>query len=249
MTILYLAAGYATRLYPLTKDFPKPLLKIGDKTILSHLADDIESSAEIAKRVIVTNSAFAPFFRGWASAQKEEYIVCDDGTTSNETRLGAVRDILFAIENASIYDDLFILAGDNVLDFSLAELLSFAKEKGTSCVMRFFQPEREKLRKTGVAVVDENDRILSMEEKPAEPTSRRFTFFPETTFCSSRRRLRTAAARMRRGASSRGLRRTRPSMPWRCRAGGSISEPSKVIATRRSTIAESPHSERARAAP
>ena len=93
----------------------------------------------------------------------------DDGTSANETRLGAVRDIQFAIDALELDDDLLVIAGDNLLDFSLVHFIEYAREKGTTCVMRYFEPSVEKLRRTGVAKVDENGLILSMVEKPANP--------------------------------------------------------------------------------
>ena len=171
MKCLMLAAGYATRLYPLTKNFPKPLLKVGGKAILDWLIDDIDSLGAVDTYVAISNHRFAPAFEDWAKEKKQRVVVVDDGTETNETRLGAVRDIQFAIDELALDDDLLVIAGDNLLDFSLTDLLRYAQEKGTSCVMRYFEPSIEKLRKTGVAEVDEAGRILRMEEKPAEPRS------------------------------------------------------------------------------
>ena len=168
MKCLILAAGYATRLYPLTENFPKPLLKVGDKTILDWLIDDIGEAADLF--VVISNHKFAEHFEKWAEG-RDNITVLDDGTSSNETRLGAVRDIQFAIESLGIDDDVLVIAGDNVLDFSLRTFIDYAKKVGTSSVMRYYEPSIEKLRKTGVAEVDEEGLILSMVEKPAEPKS------------------------------------------------------------------------------
>ncbi|MBQ9398652.1 MAG: nucleotidyltransferase family protein [Bacteroidales bacterium] len=173
MKCVILAAGYATRLYPLTKNFPKPLLEVGGKTILDWLIDDIDSAGLVDEYVVISNHRFAGIFEEWASASagRRKITVLDDGTSSNETRLGAVRDIQFAIEQLGLDDDLLVMAGDNLLDFSLVSFINYARAKGTSCVMRYYEPSVEKLHKTGVATVDENDLILQMEEKPAEPKS------------------------------------------------------------------------------
>ena len=170
MKCLILAAGYATRLYPLTEHFPKPLLKVGEKTILDWLIDDIDAAGLVDQYVVISNHKFASIFADWAK-DKQKITVLDDGTSSNETRLGAVRDIQFAIDTLGLDDDLLVIAGDNVLDFSLVRFLEYAREKGTSCIMRYDEPSEEKLRKTGVATVNENDLILEMEEKPACPKS------------------------------------------------------------------------------
>ena len=171
MKCLILAAGYATRLYPLTENFPKPLLKVGEKTILDWLIDDIDSSGEVDEYIVISNHKYARHFEEWANQKDKNITVLDDGTDSNETRLGAVRDIAFAIDTLSLSGDMLVIAGDNVLDFSLCKFISYAKEKGTSCIMRYFEADRKRLTKCGVVEIDENDRIISMEEKPAEPKS------------------------------------------------------------------------------
>ena len=168
MKCLILAAGYATRLYPLTENFPKPLLKVGSKTILDWLIDDISSSGRVDGFVVISNHKFARIFEDWALAG---VTVVDDGTSSNETRLGAVCDIQFAIDRLGLDEDLLVIAGDNVLDFSLCRFIDYAQSKGTSCIMRYFEPEENRLHKSGVVETDAHDRVLSMEEKPAAPRS------------------------------------------------------------------------------
>jgi len=171
MKCIILAAGYATRLYPLTENFPKPLLAVGEKTILDWLVDDIDTAGLVDEYVVISNHKYAHHFESWAKTKTQRITVVDDGTSSNETRLGAVRDIQFAIEKLALDDDMLVIAGDNVLDFSLTRLLYYAQQKKTSCVMRYYESSQQKLRKCGVALVDENDRILCLEEKPQEPKS------------------------------------------------------------------------------
>ena len=171
MKCVILAAGYATRLYPLTENFPKPLLKVQDKAILDWLIEDIQTSGKVDAYIVISNHKYAPHFQDWAKDHSLPITVVDDGTETNETRLGAVRDIQFAIDTLKLDDDLLVIAGDNLLDFSLQSFIRYAQEKQTTCIMRYWEESEAKLHKTGVAVVDENDRILEMEEKPAQPKS------------------------------------------------------------------------------
>lgn len=169
MKCLILAAGYATRLYPLTENFPKPLLTVKGKTILDWLIDDIASINEIDEFVVISNHKFAHFFTDWAKEKPQKITVVDDNTSDNETRLGAVCDIQFAIEKLGLDDDMLVIAGDNLLDFSLTSFAEYAVKKKASCIMRYFEPSREKLVKCGVVEIDENDKILSMTEKSPNP--------------------------------------------------------------------------------
>ena len=162
MKCLILAAGYATRLYPLTENFPKPLLKVGEKTILDWLVDDIDAMGAVDEYVLISNHRFSAHFEAWAAEKKQRITVVDDGTSSNDTRLGAVKDMQFAIEKLGIENDMLVIAGDNVLDFSLTEFIAYGMKKNTSCVMRYFEADEKRLRKSGIAQVDENDRILSL---------------------------------------------------------------------------------------
>lgn len=171
MKCLILAAGYATRLYPLTEHFPKPLLKVQEKTILDWLLEDIDGAGAVDEYIVISNHKFAQHFREWAGKHRLPITVLDDGTESNETRLGAVKDIQFAIEALELQDDLLVIAGDNLLDFSLQSFIHYFRNKQTTCIMRYWEPSEAKLHKTGVAVVDEQDRIVEMEEKPAMPKS------------------------------------------------------------------------------
>ena len=192
MKSIIIAAGYATRLGELTKNFPKPLLKIGDNTILGRMLDDIDTIPDIDEHIIVTNHKFAPIFEEWAKQQHytKPITIIDDGTETNDTRLGAVCDLLLAIDHIDSHrqqpssdthnsefiihnsgTDLLVLAADNLLFFSFREFVDFAKQKGTSCIMCHHQPSVEKLQRTGVIVMDENNKVLNMEEKPLVPKS------------------------------------------------------------------------------
>ena len=174
MKNIVIAAGYATRLGELTRNFPKPLLKIGKNTILGRMLDDIDGIADIDEHIIITNHRFARIFEEWKNENHswtKPVTIVDDGTETNETRLGAVCDLLFAMEKRRIVDDLLVVAADNLLFFSFQEFVDFAKEKGTSCIMCHEQPELAKLQRTGVVELDADHRVLGMEEKPQVPKS------------------------------------------------------------------------------
>lgn len=170
MKCLILAAGYATRLYPLTENFPKPLLEVAGKPILDWLIDDMDKTGLVDEYIIISNHKFAHIFEEWA-VKSDRIRVLDDGTISNETRLGAVRDIQFAMDQLQLDDDLLVMAGDNLLDFSLGDFVRYAADRKATCVMRYYEAEDMKLRKSGVLEIDETDRVLTMEEKPAQPKS------------------------------------------------------------------------------
>ena len=179
MKCVILAAGYATRLYPLTENFPKPLLEVAGKPILDWLIDDMAQTGMIDEYIVISNHKFAHIFEDWAQKRNtsdilpltSDIVILDDGTTSNDNRLGAVKDIQFAIEQLQLDDDLLVMAGDNLLDFSLADFIKYGKEKNATCVMRYYEANEERLHKTGIIEVDSADRILSFEEKPAQPKS------------------------------------------------------------------------------
>lgn len=171
MKCIILAAGYATRLYPLTENFPKPLLKVNDKPIIEWLMNDV--SDQIDEFVIVTNHKFSSIFASWAKERtdktKEKITIIDDKTLDNEHRLGAVKDLELAINNCEQEDSYLVMAGDNLLDFDLSDFIDFSKKKGTSCVMCHEENDLKKKQKTAIITVDKNDKILTYEEKPKEP--------------------------------------------------------------------------------
>lgn len=173
MKNIVIAAGYATRLYPLTENFPKPLLKIGERSILGRMLDDIDTLPEIDGHIIVTNHRFAHVFKEWLRTvnHTKPVTIIDDGTETNETRLGAVRDLLLALERCNVDDDIMVLAADNILEFSLRGFVDFFREKGTSVIMCHHEPELRRLQRTGVIAVDDGMKVLEMQEKPEKPVS------------------------------------------------------------------------------
>ena len=173
MKNIVIAAGYATRLGELTKNFPKPLLKIGSNTILGRMLDDIDAIPDIDEHIIITNHKFAHIFNEWKEqlSYTKPITIIDDGTETNDTRLGAVCDLLFAMDKLQLNDDLLVVAADNLLFFSFRDFVEYAKSKGTSCIICHDQPSVEKLQRTGVVVLDDNNKVLNMEEKPEHPKS------------------------------------------------------------------------------
>lgn len=173
MKTIVIAAGYATRLGELTRNFPKPLLKIGSSSILGRMLDDIDRIPEITEHIVITNHKFAQHFEDWKQSvhYQKPITIVDDGTENNDTRLGAVCDLLYAMEKLQIDDDLLVVAADNILFFSFQEFVDFAKQKQTSCIMCHEQLELAKLQRTGVVELDAEGRVLGMEEKPQQPKS------------------------------------------------------------------------------
>ena len=171
MICILLCAGYATRMYPLTENQPKSLLLIKGKTIIDYLIDDLEIKKYIDRYIIVSNDKFYFNFLEWSKTRKENIIVLNDGTKTNENRLGAVKDIEFAIEELDINEDALVMAGDNLLTFSLNEFIEFFKEQNQSSIMVYYENEFKKLIKSGVAILDEKNNVLNFNEKPSNPTS------------------------------------------------------------------------------
>ena len=173
MITVALAAGYATRLYPLTENFPKPLLEVAGSSILDRLLADFDSFPEVTRHVVISNHRYIGRFEEWLRGANyaKPIELLDDGTTDNDHRLGAVCDIQFAIERLSLDDDLLVYAGDNLLDFSLRGFAdSFHRHNATS-ILCYHEPDEQALRKTGVLSLGEDFRVLEMLEKPKNPPS------------------------------------------------------------------------------
>ncbi len=173
MKHIVIAAGYATRLYPLTENFPKPLLQIGRSSILDRLIADVDTIADVTEHIIVSNHKFAPHFHQWLDSHpaSKPISILDDGTTSNASRLGAVRDLLLALDRYDVDDDILVAAADNILDFSLASFVGFFRAKQTSVVLCYHEPSLARLQRMGVLTVDADMRVTDMTEKPAQPAT------------------------------------------------------------------------------
>ncbi len=172
MKCVILAAGYATRLRPLTDDVPKHLLPVGGRPMLDWVLDSVRELADVDEVHLVTNSRFAGAFEDWAA--KNGVAVYDDGTTSNEDRLGAVGDLRLAIEEAGLEDDeLVVLAGDNLFDFSLLQFVEWwrSKSQPSSAVALHDVGDLELATHYGIADTDADDRIVRFVEKPSDPPS------------------------------------------------------------------------------
>ncbi len=177
MKAIILAAGYATRLYPLTKDCPKPLLDIAGKPIIEYLLDGFRSMPDLDCVYVVTNQKFAQTFSDWAgrvnrsSAFDFHVDIVNDGTSSNENRLGAIADIQFVIEKKKINDDLLIAAGDNVFQFDFGLFDAFFHEKNSHAIVAQELLDPVRLRQRGVVTFDADYRITDFQEKPQNPHS------------------------------------------------------------------------------
>lgn len=168
MKALILAAGYATRLRPLTDEIAKPLLTIGGRPMVDHILERIREAGPLEIHV-VTNSKFAGPFSEWAPA---DVTVHDDGTTSEHDRLGAIGDLRFVVDRAGIDDDWLVVAGDNLFDYSLADYVRWWRSKGVASAVALYEhPDRELLKQYGVVELDERERVVSFIEKPPDPVS------------------------------------------------------------------------------
>jgi glucose-1-phosphate thymidylyltransferase len=174
MHAVVLAAGYATRLRPLTNRVAKPLLPLAGRPMVDYLVDKIDEVGDVERVHVVTNSRFAPDFEAWASSRSGRLPVRvhDDGTSSNEDRLGAVGDLRFVIERAGLDgDDLLVVAGDNLFDFSLRDYVRFWRSRGGSAIGVHDVGDLALARQYGVVELDGDDRVVSLVEKPERPAS------------------------------------------------------------------------------
>lgn len=178
MKAIILAAGYATRLYPLTLHQPKALLPIGGKPILDHIVEQMEGVRELDRIFVVSNAKFAAQFDAWARTAhcRIPIEVLNDGTTDDSNKRGAIGDIFFAIEEKKIDDELMVIAGDNFFTYSLREYVDFYREKDRDCVCVKRWQDEKMLSQFGIALLDENGKVLDIEEKPAKPKSNAVVF-------------------------------------------------------------------------
>lgn len=174
MKCILLCAGYATRLFPLTKNFPKALLEIEEgKPMLNYIVEKVEQIKEVDEIYLISNDRYYEHFDAWAKSNKfsKKVEVINDHTTSNDDRLGAIGDISYVINNKNINDDVIIIAGDNLFDYSLKDVISYYHTKQAPIVCSKELDDIDTLRRFAVAKLDENDRIVNLVEKPLHPES------------------------------------------------------------------------------
>lgn len=169
-----MAAGYATRLYPLTENQPKCLLNVGDKPIVEHIIDKLQELKEVKEIFLVTNHKFYPMFKEWSEEydSKKKLTIINDGTLRNEDRLGAIGDLNFVIKEEELQEDILLIAGDNLFGFSLRKFLDFFKEKKGSVLAFCDLKKKEKVAgRFGVGILDKERKVTDFEEKPVAPKS------------------------------------------------------------------------------
>ena len=213
MKALILAAGYATRLRPLTDTWAKELLPVGGRPIIDSIVDNVAEVSDVDEIHVVTNARKAPAFRAWAAGT--DVVVHDDGTSTNDDRLGAIGDIAFVIEQVDLDDDTLVIAGDNLFDFHLTGLVAFWREHqpGSAVAVRDVE-SLELARRYGIVALDTDDRIVEFVEKPAEPPS---TLAATATYLFSREHIRLVERYLATGNP--------PDQPGRFVAGRQAREP------------------------
>ncbi len=173
MQCILLAAGYATRLYPLTENMPKALLELGDKTILELVTDKIDEVEDVENIFIVTNEKFYKNFLDWSKTYKgpKKIKVLNDHTTTNDNRLGAIGDLKYVIDMENIDDEILVMASDNIFDFSLNNFVDMYREKNTDMICAHTIENKEELHSMGVVELGDSGKVIGFEEKPAQPKS------------------------------------------------------------------------------
>ncbi len=172
MKVIILAAGYATRLEPLTLTTPKPLLEVGGRSIIDRLIDKISALSDVSSVTVVINAKFFDKFVSWknGSSYNEKITLLNDGSTHNDNRLGAIRDLMLGTDSIGSGEDLLVIAGDNLFDFGLDKFIKFARDHKSGTSIALYDIGSIELAKSfGVLKIDGGNRVVSFEEKPKEP--------------------------------------------------------------------------------
>jgi glucose-1-phosphate thymidylyltransferase len=175
MKALILAAGYATRLYPLTLTQPKPLLPVAGKPMIDYVLDNI-APIGVDRVYVVTNAKFAGHFQRWADDYRDkkaklDFTIVNDGSTDDTNKLGAIGDINLVINKEKIDDDLIVVAGDNLFSESVKEFGEFCRKKKAPVLAVYDVGSLEQIKKYNSISIDKDGKITYFEEKPAKPTS------------------------------------------------------------------------------
>ncbi len=187
MKCILLCAGYATRLFPLTENFPKALIEVGKKPLLDYILDDVNEIEKVDEIYLVTNAKYTPHFEKWAKEKNniKPISVVNDGTLTNEDRLGAIGDIVYTIKNKDIQDDIIAIAGDNLFDFKLVDFVKYSEKQNSPAICVKEHEWNDELKRFGIAELDKNNKVVGFEEKPAKPKSNCVAYaeyiYPENT--------------------------------------------------------------------
>ena len=176
MKLIILAAGYATRLYPLTLNQPKPLLPVAGKPMLEHVLDKIGGVSYIDHAYIVTNAKFTPHFENWAKEYRNpklnfDFTIVNDNSTDDSNKLGAIGDMHFVITKHDINDDIIMVGGDNLFSHDLTAFGEYCLEKNAPVTGVYDVGDLEEIKKYNAIEIDESNRITYFEEKPKLPKS------------------------------------------------------------------------------
>jgi glucose-1-phosphate thymidylyltransferase len=176
MKVLILAAGYGTRLYPLIKDTPKPLLEVHRRPLIDYILDTVQDHKPLTEVLVVSNDKFYSYFEAWALEKRKTFpvdiTIINDGTKTPEDRLGSIGDIHFVLRQEDIQDDLLVVGGDNLFDFNISEYCQFSQSHGRSVTIGVYDIGKiEEAAKFGVVALDKTGKITSFEEKPKSPKS------------------------------------------------------------------------------
>jgi glucose-1-phosphate thymidylyltransferase len=176
MKIIILAAGYATRLYPLTLNQPKPLLPVAGRPMIDHVLDNLAAIAGIDRVYVVTNAKFAGHFQKWADAKPAaknalNFTIVNDHSTDDTNKLGAIGDLHLVLTREKVDDDIIVVAGDNLFSEKLDGFGKFAREKNTPVLAVYDVGNLEEIKKYNAITIDGGGKITFFEEKPKQPAS------------------------------------------------------------------------------